>query len=100
MTPEGTVKAKVKAVLKRYAGGMWYDMPVPGGYGRSSLDFYGACFGHAFAIETKAPGKKPTPRQQACIDDMRNAQIMVFVIDGDTGELEQWLAEILLRVKL
>ena len=100
-TPEGRVKDAVKRVLKQHEGGMWYYMPVPSGYGRSVLDFMGAYFGHAFAIETKAPGKKPTDRQQACIDEMRNAGIMVFVIDGQNDGLEElkvWLAKILLQV--
>lgn len=60
-------------------------MPVPGGYGRPMLDYIGALHGRAFAIETKAPGKEPSPRQQGTIGDMRAAGIMVFVID-DTDD--------------
>lgn len=92
-TPESKVKAKVKKVLAkysmlRYIYGHW---PVPSGYGRSTLDYLGAIQGIAFAIETKAPGEKPTPLQDGYIEDMRRAGMKVFVIDGDTSELEEWL---------
>jgi hypothetical protein len=44
-----------------------------------------------FAIETKAPGEKPTVRQQRTIDSIRKAGGTVFVIDGNFEELGQWL---------
>jgi hypothetical protein len=98
-TPEAVVKNKINKVLKRYSGGLWYFMPVPGGYGRPTLDYVGALLGKAFAIEAKAPGKLPTDRQQQTIEDMRNAGIMVFLIDGDTTELELWLSQTLLSLR-
>lgn len=91
MTPEGKVKAKVSAVLKA-ADRMYYNMPVPGGYGESTLDYVGCYCGRFFAIETKAPGQKPTDRQRMIIAMMERAGAKVFVIDGDTQELEGWLA--------
>ena len=91
MTPEGKVKAKVKAVLKSCGPAVYYDMPVPGGFGKPTLDFIGFAWGHGFAIETKAPGKKPTERQQTTIENMEAAGAKVFVIDGDTTELATWL---------
>lgn len=91
MTPEGAVKTKIKKVLNRPF--LWYDMPVPGGYGKSSLDFVGFFLGHGFAIEAKAPGKKPTSRQEGTIADIEASGAKVFVIDGDTTELEIWLAQ-------
>lgn len=91
MTPEGKVKAKVKRVLKSYAPHVWYDMPVPSGFGKPTLDFIGYAWGQGFAIETKAPGKKPTPRQEQTIADIQASHTPVFVIDGDTTELETWL---------
>lgn len=90
-TPEGKVKAKVSALLKATPG-VYYYMPVPGGYGGSTLD-YVACYNKLFfAIETKAPGKKPTDRQKQIIAQIKAAGGAVFVIDGDTLELEKWLA--------
>lgn len=84
MTPEGRVKNQVKKVLAQYKPlyGWW---PVPNGMGASSLDFIGCFRGVFFAIETKVPGKKPTPRQSMCIDQMRAAGGIVFVIDGEEG---------------
>lgn len=67
-------------------------MPVPSGYGESTLDYIGCYRGKLFAVETKAPGKKPTNRQQQIIDSIKRAGGAVFVIDGDTTELEQWIA--------
>ena len=61
MTPEGRVKKQVSAMLKKY--GAYYEMPVPGGFGKSGLDYLGCFMGKFFSIETKAPGKHPTPRQ-------------------------------------
>jgi hypothetical protein len=61
---------------------MYYDMPVPMGFGRATLDFTGCYNERYFAIETKADGKKPTPRQLATIAKMRDAGAAVFVISG------------------
>lgn len=90
MTPEGRVKRKVSALLKSTPG-LYYFMPVPSGYGESSLDYIGCYRGLAFFIETKAPGKKPTSRQLMTIAAIERSGGRVFVIDGDTTELEQWL---------
>ena len=89
MTPEGRVKAKVKKLLKGY--NLYSNWPVPCGYGTPMLDCVGCFLGLFFSIETKAPGGKPTPRQQQTIEEQRRAGAKVFVIDGDTTELEEWL---------
>lgn len=92
MTPEGKVKAAVKKVLTQSIhSGIYFNMPVPTGYGTPMLDFVGCYHGRFFAIETKARGKKPTRRQSLTIEQMREAGGVVFVIDGDTTELENWL---------
>ena len=60
----------------------------------STLDYLGSSKGRAFAIETKAPGKKPTVRQNEIINEMILAKMKVFVIDGlpkDYEELRLWL---------
>jgi hypothetical protein len=90
-TPEGKVKEQVKRVLKKR--GVYWHCPVQNGMGAPSLDFI-CCFrGNFVAIETKAPGKKPTPRQLLTIADIEASGGKVFVIDGDTTELEDWLKE-------
>jgi len=92
MTPEGKVKKAVSGLLSS-VNGVYYTMPVPGGYGDTTLDYLGCFRGKFFAIETKAPGKKPTLRQQQIISMMERAGAVVFVIDGDTTELQQWLKQ-------
>jgi hypothetical protein len=91
-TPEGKVKKTVSTLLKS-VDGLFYTMPVPSGFGESTLDYIGCYRGKYFAVETKAPGKKPTDRQQAIISKMRAAGGAVFVIDGDLTELKQWITE-------
>ena len=95
-TPESRVKAKVTKILKEYKSDLYYEMPVPGGFGKSGLDYTGCIAGYFFAVETKAPGGKPTSRQNQTIAAMRRAGAQVFVIDGtdktDTYEdLKFWL---------
>ncbi len=89
-TPEGKVKAKVSRLLTATPG-VYYHMPVPGGYGGTTLDYIGCLAGKFFAIETKKPGAKPTDRQKQIIASIERAGGKVFVIDGNTEELEQWL---------
>jgi hypothetical protein len=79
-------------LLDRYKN-IYRFMPVPGGFGASSLDYL-LCVGSKFlAIEAKAPGKKPTDRQKMIIGQIRRAGGTVFVIDNvaGTSELEQFL---------
>jgi hypothetical protein len=62
------------------------------GYGIPGLDFYVCAFGKFLAIETKAPGKKPTSRQTLTINELCRAGAKVFVIDSmDTSALKAWL---------
>ena len=83
MTPEGKIKKLVKDVLN--TAGAYYFMPVQNGMGMPGLDFY-CCFkGRFFAIETKAPGKKMSPRQLATADDIVAGGGTIFVVDGDVS---------------
>ena len=93
LTPEGKVKRHVSQILKR-AEEVYYFMPVQTGYGSPTLDYLGSSRGRSFAIETKAPGKKPTVRQLAIIKEMEAAKMKVFVIDGQPFQYEElrlWL---------
>jgi hypothetical protein len=86
MTPEGKVKAAVKRELDKYPG-HYREMPVPGGYGKSGLDFTVCFFGHFLAIETKAEGKQPTERQLQRMEEIRKAGgIAVSVIGVDEAK--------------
>jgi len=89
-TPEGRVKHKITNILKAVKG-IYYFMPVPSGYGESSLDYLGSLNGKFFAIEAKKPGGKPTDRQEKIIALIERSGGAVFVIDGDTTQLEDWI---------
>lgn len=65
MTPEGSVKAKVKAILRRYK--LWYFMPVSAGYGKHGVpDFICCVRGTFLGIECKAKGGSVTHLQAQC----------------------------------
>jgi hypothetical protein len=95
-TPEGRVKAEIRKVLDKYKPSLYYDMPVPYGYGKSTLDFVGWFKGRPFAIEAKRAGKQPTDRQEGIIHDMLLAGATVFCIAGEgaTAPLEDWLGNV------
>lgn len=84
MTPEGKIKAAVSKAIARFHG-VYTFMPVPSGYGISSLDYLLCVNGKFIAIETKAPGKKPTPRQRDTIAKIRAAGGLALVIDSVAG---------------
>ena len=96
-TPESLVKAKVRRVLAKYDG-MYVFMPVPSGYGRTTIDFLCCYRRRFFAIETKAPGKKPTLRQAEELKLIGKAMGRTFVIDDVKSpvidELRAWLDEL------
>lgn len=92
MTPEGKIKERVKRMLAKFkfdpttnepVMDEWW--PVPNGLGASHLDCIVCFYGRYIAIETKAPGKKPTPRQETRIKSVASAGGCVLVIDGDEG---------------
>lgn len=100
-TPEGKVKAKVKAILHVYGEHLYAHWPVQNGFGAPTLDCNGSIkspymeHGAPFSIETKAPGKKPTKRQILTMQEMHKAGIKIFLIDGETygyEPLKRWLA--------
>ena len=89
-TPEGKIKKMVNKVLDEFSdpltgAGLYRYWPVPSGFGASSLDCIVCYEGVFLAIETKAPGKKPTPRQELCIVQIEHASGKVFVIDNEAG---------------
>ena len=92
-TPEGKVKLAVKKILQQHD--IWYFMPVSNGYGKHGIPDFVCCVrGFFFTVETKSPGKKPTPLQEEQMRQIQLAGGRPFVIDGDTVTLETWLKEI------
>lgn len=92
MTPEGKVKARVKALLKEH--GAYWHMPVQNGMGAPSLDIIGCHRGRYFAVETKAGNKKPTPRQALTMSQIEKAGGFALLVNDVEGieELANWLA--------
>jgi hypothetical protein len=92
-TPEGKTKAAIKKVLNEYGDALWQHWPVQNGMGTPTLDCNGWFKGHAYAIEAKAPGKKPSPRQVITIERMQQAGAKIFIIDSPeaTWPLKMWL---------
>jgi hypothetical protein len=95
VTPEAKIKRSISAVLRKYKDYIYVHMPVPGGYGRSTLDYLCFVCGLGFAIEAKREDGKPTLRQQGVIEEMRRAGAKVFVVNGHKAleELDRWLAQ-------
>jgi hypothetical protein len=83
MTPEGKIKARLKLMLSVFEDqdGLYQYWPVPSGYGPSTLDCLVCFYGVFIAIETKALGGKPTPRQEYCIGQITAAGGKAYVID-------------------
>lgn len=84
MTPEGRVKKKLKAYLD--GAGIYYYMPVPGGYGRPTVDFLCCQCGQFIAIETKAGKNKLTALQEHAMHEMAQAgaQCWLVTLEDDT----------------
>ena len=91
MTPEGRIKAQLKKLLSEH--GAYYHMPVQNGMGAPSLDFICCHQGCYFGIETKAGNKKPTPRQENTMNQIRLAGGLAFLVNEVEGmdELREWL---------
>ena len=81
--PEAVVKRKVKAALKEI--GAFQHWPVQSGMGAPILDCIACINGRYIAIETKAAGKHPTPRQHMLIEQIEQAGGWAYVIDGDVS---------------
>lgn len=105
-TPEGKVKDKLKAFLLRLRA--YWHMPVQNGMGSPALDFHvcipvvvtpamvGKTVGIYVSIETKAEGKKPTPRQLATAERIEKSGGKVFIVDNfDHKEIATWLLALL-----
>jgi hypothetical protein len=94
MTPEGKIKAAVKRVLATLDE-TWAHWPVSNGMGGPCLDAHGCYRGIYFAIETKAPGGVPTPRQEETIRRIASTGGLVMVISTVEGaqSIPRWLEE-------
>lgn len=92
---ERDVKRKVSALFKlaQKHAGLYLWMPVPSGFGKSSLDYIICLQGHFIAVETKAPGEWLTPRQREVSREIMMSGGKVFVVSSQEGfgALERYL---------
>jgi hypothetical protein len=79
---ERIIKLAVKKRLKELGPECYSHWPVQIGMGDPCLDCHGIYQNHGFAIETKAPGKKPTRLQWMTIEKIQAAGGLVFIIDS------------------
>ena len=89
-TPEGRVKDKVKQWLRDR--GIYFYMPVQGGYGVVGVPDFICCWsGKFFAIETKAPGKRnnTTENQKKQLSSIKEANGIAIVVD-DVTQLDEF----------
>lgn len=92
-TPEGKVKAKVKAWLNDR--GIWWFSPVSNGMGRHGIPDLVCCYqGQFLGIECKAPGKRRTvtPNQIRELSKIKQAGGVALIVD-DVAILEHALGE-------
>jgi hypothetical protein len=91
--PEHRVKHSVRKLLDatQYC---YYFMPISGGFAAAGVpDFVGCHLGRFFAVETKAPGKKPTRLQEITMARITACGGKTFVVDGsDSSESEGFAA--------
>lgn len=80
-TPEGRIKNKLNAGLREISR-CYKFMPVQMGMGAPTLDYLLCCNGVFVSIETKAPGKTLTPRQEQTAQAIRNANGVVLIVDS------------------
>ena len=85
MTPEGKVKDKIKALLKRY--GAWYFMTTTAGFGKSGVpDIVGIHKGKGFGIECKAGKGKTTALQDIQLRAIETAGGTALVVNETEGQ--------------
>lgn len=107
--PEYYLKEAIKehlATLHRDGAAMelpppYVFMPVPFGYGKRTIDFHvsarklvtvdgkerRADYAVFLGIEAKAPGQKPTKKQEACMREIEESGGVVFWCDSFAGYL-------------
>ncbi len=90
-TPEGAVKKRVVAILKRM--GAYYFFPTTFGMGRSGVPDIICCVdGNFLAIECKAGKGKTTALQDVEIESIRRAGGTALVVnEANIGEVAEWI---------
>lgn len=85
-TPEGAVKAKIKAILKEH--GAYFAMPIGSAFGNSGVpDFLCCVNGEFLAIEAKAGKGKTTALQDKHLADIGKAGGRSLIINEESLRL-------------
>lgn len=87
-TPEALIKKKVRNYLSSL--GVYRFSPVQMGIGSPTLDDLCCFHGKFLAIEYKAEGKMPTPRQLLTMTQIREAGGIAIWGDSATSIIEQF----------
>lgn len=94
-TPEGRIKRKVTAMLKKYR--VWYFFPAANGFGRAGIpDIIAIVRGIFVGIECKADRtKKPTALQVQCGEKIVAAGGRWFLVcdDATLADVEKFVGE-------
>jgi len=93
-TPEGKVKDKVVAILKKE--GIYYFFPATHGMGRSGVPDIICCVaGRFMAIECKAGKNKATPLQIQEIERIRNAGGAAAIVNEESlDNVPEWIRRV------
>jgi len=93
-TPEGKVKARVKAKLDYH--GIYHFMPATGGYGNSGVpDIVCCAWGKFLAIECKAGNNRTTALQDRELKRISDAGGVALIInEQNIDDLEPFLRRI------
>jgi hypothetical protein len=94
-TDEGKLKDRCRAYLIKI--GAYRFSPVQQGYGAPTLDDLCCIKGRFVGIEYKAPGKKPTPRQEQTMAAIKAAAGVAFWCDDYNGFLISLAANALIE---
>lgn len=97
MTPEGRIRVKVDKALATLPN-CYRFKPVQNGLGAPGLDYYCCVGGKFIAIETKAPGKDMTPRQNQTAKKITDAGGAVWLISS-VEEAEELAEEIRIFIR-
>lgn len=85
LTEEASLKAKCRAYLKRL--GAYRFSPVQMGMGATTVDDLFCLRGRFCGVEYKAAGKRPTPRQDLTMREIKTAGGAAFWCDSFDGFL-------------
>lgn len=95
--PEKKVKEALKFILKAKFNAYFF-MPVQMGLGADTLDFLCCIDGFFVAVETKAPGKKPSARQALRAQQITDAG-GIAVWGDNAQQIAQDIAMALVNIK-